>query len=524
MSAPSTLPPETVPAAARLPAAAPVRGSGRRSWPVAAGVGLTLALGVALRLWSRSDLWLDEAQTVAIARLPVGQIPAALRQDGAPPLYYLLLHGWMSVFGTGSARALSVLCSVLALPLAWLLGRRVGGRRTAWAALLLLAASPFAIRYAEEGRMYSLVVLLALAGGLVLLRVLERPGWPPVLGLALVAAALALTHYWCLYLLAAVGIGLLVWLVVGLGTPRAAGARRGLLGLALGALGVLPWLPSFATQNAHTGTPWSDPLRVTALGAALVGWGGGLNASGGLVPVGVLLTVVLCGWALVALVRRRSAAAWVAGVCAGTLLIGVAAGIAAGSGFAERYAAPGLPAFLLLAALGLAAVRRTAYVAGLAVAVPLGLVAGGAADATQRTQAGQIAAALRAQAAPGDVVAFCPDQLGPAVARLLPAGLATATFPSGRPAGRLDWTDYAARNRAASPAGFAASVADRAGRGAVWLVVAAGDGSLREKCQAVAADLTRLRPGVRQVVAERPAILEHAALVRFAPPSTSPIG
>ena len=36
---------------------------------------------------------------------------------------------------------------------------------------------------------------------------------------------------------------------------------------------------------------------------------------------------------------------------------------------------------------------------------------------TQRTQAGQVAAAINAEAKPGDIIAFCPDQLGPAVYR-----------------------------------------------------------------------------------------------------------
>ena len=50
---------------------------------------------------TRSPLWLDEALSVNIAKLPIGQIPAALRHDGHPPLYYVLLHVWMSVLGSG---------------------------------------------------------------------------------------------------------------------------------------------------------------------------------------------------------------------------------------------------------------------------------------------------------------------------------------------------------------------------------------------------------------------------------------
>ena len=57
------------------------------------GVGAVLALGVVLRFVCASDLWADEVLSVNISKLPLGRIPGALRRDGAPPLYYFLLHG-----------------------------------------------------------------------------------------------------------------------------------------------------------------------------------------------------------------------------------------------------------------------------------------------------------------------------------------------------------------------------------------------------------------------------------------------
>ena len=49
--------------------------SGRTRIVVGAGVGLVVAAGLILRFWTRSGLWLDEALTVDIARLPLSQIP-----------------------------------------------------------------------------------------------------------------------------------------------------------------------------------------------------------------------------------------------------------------------------------------------------------------------------------------------------------------------------------------------------------------------------------------------------------------
>ena len=96
-------------------------------WVVVLGVLVVLA-GVVLRFVTTSALWLDETLTVNIARLPLSQLQDALKHDGAPPLYYVLLHGWTSVFGTGdlAARSLAGVISVLTLPVVWCCGRRLG--------------------------------------------------------------------------------------------------------------------------------------------------------------------------------------------------------------------------------------------------------------------------------------------------------------------------------------------------------------------------------------------------------------
>ena len=149
---------------------------------------VAIVAGLVLRFVTRSPLWLDEALSVNIAKLPIGQIPAALRHDGHPPLYYVLLHAWMSVFGSGdvAVRALSGLFAVATLPLAWVIGRRRGGPRLGWLFTAVMAMSPFALRYATETRMYSLLMV----GMLVLYLLVDdvvrlgRGGWPRLVALA----------------------------------------------------------------------------------------------------------------------------------------------------------------------------------------------------------------------------------------------------------------------------------------------------------------------------------------------------
>ena len=60
-------------------------------------IAVDLLLGVWFRFMTTSKLWLDEALSVNIAAHPLGTIPSLLRHDGAPPLYYYLLHFWINL-------------------------------------------------------------------------------------------------------------------------------------------------------------------------------------------------------------------------------------------------------------------------------------------------------------------------------------------------------------------------------------------------------------------------------------------
>lgn len=486
-------------------------------------LGLTV-FGLA-RCYVDSALWLDEALSVSIARLPLSQLRGALRLDGSPPLYYLLLHLWMRAFGTGdlAVRLLSAMFSLASLPLAYAVGRRLRDRATGWSAVLLLAVSPFAVHYATETRMYALLVAEVLALALALLRARERPTAARLLPLPLLTAALLYTHYWSLFLLAALGLLLLTGCVRGAGAPT---LRRLTAAIALGGLLFAPWVPTFLEQLRHTGTPWAKPPGGDAFLLTVREWAGGPTASG------ELLMVTLLGLAVVGLLGRprtdpdgravlalqlpldRTAAALL-GITLGGLVLGIGAAMVGRSGYAYRYSSVVLAPGLLLAALGLAAlpVRARAALAALVV------LTGGAGVLRQqleapRTQAAQVAAVLRARLHPGDLVVYCPDQLGPAVSRLLPAGTDQVVYPSfGRPE-RVDWRDYQARNAAADPVAFAVTASGRT-TGAVLLVWQGGYRTFGVQCQELAAQLTRSRGRQDQLVLPDGRFAEQHHLDRF---------
>ena len=185
--------------------------TGRARAAAAIVIALIVASGIFLRFYAHSALWLDEALTVDRSSLPVRDIATSLKQDGAPPLYYYLLHYWMDVFGQSdlATRSLSGVIGVATLPVAWLAANRFAGRIAAWVTLVLLASAPYAVYYSTEARMYSLEILLTGCGYLALSRALARPRPGNLIAIGVVTAALLYTQYWSLYLVATVGIWLL---------------------------------------------------------------------------------------------------------------------------------------------------------------------------------------------------------------------------------------------------------------------------------------------------------------------------
>jgi len=478
-------------------------------------------VGVALRWVSVSDLWLDEALSVNIASLPLGRLQDALMRDGAPPLYYALLHFWIDLFGssTFAVRSLSALISTATLALMWFVAVRERGRELALPALLLLASSPFAIRYASEARMYSLLAFLALLGYVAVRQGLERPSITAAAGVALVTGALVLTHYWSFYLVVFASLALAVDAVRRRSRPHA----LALAAIASGLLLFLPWLPTFLFQIAHTGTPWSGAPTFNVLVTMFDSWAGGAS---GISPYLSLLLMILVALGVAASrgirgrvevpARPAPPASRFALLTFVPTTIAIVAGLALGSGFSERYTSLVLPFGMLLAACGVERLpTRRIRAAALALTVALGLVGGGVVAGKERTQAGEVAAALTAHGATGDVVVYCPDQLGPAVTRLLPPRFEEATFPSGASPRFVDWVDYEARNEAANAVAFARTTSERAAGRTVWLVASSGYRTFGFRCERLADELGRLRVRETLVWAET-RFAERASLIRYA--------
>ena len=408
---------------------------------------LLIAL-VALSLFARTraidaTFWIDEALSVGIASFPLLEIPEVLRQDGSPPLYYMLLHLWMDVFGSSeeATHALSIVFALLAVPVAFWAGRTLFGPRTGLTAAALAAVNPFLTIYAQETRMYSLVILLSLVATGAFLHgfVYGRRRYVVVFGVAV--AVMLYTHNWALFFI----VGTLAALAICL---RELADRRRLVIDAVLAYGgaflvYLPWVPTLVFQALHTGAPWSNPPSPLELigGLAYV-----LAGQGSLVAI-----VLASGVGLGTVLRERGTPERTAllaaiAIAAGTLLSGWLFSQVAPA-WANRYLGVLLGPLILLAAAALPRAGRLGLVA--LTMVFLFWIAYRAPE--DKSNARALAERFAPKLEAGDVVLSTQPEQVPVLEYYLPDGLRYAT-PLGPVADPrvMDWRDAMERLEASN--------------------------------------------------------------------------
>jgi hypothetical protein len=357
-----------------------------------------------------------------------------------------------------------------------------------------------------------------------------------------VTALILYTHYWGIYLIFVVA----VWLLVrglGLGELRRRGALRlsshpfgpdgsaqrdprflhCLGAMVVGGLLFVPWLPSFVFQTLHTGTPWANPagpgdiLSVLNEYSGSSPWGTALGLT--------LFTLLLLGMfgrsidgrqVLVELHTHRRIRP-IAYTFFGTLVVAVVCGVVARAAFVGRYTAVVFPLFILIIGVGATVFAdRRVMAAVLAWTCLCGIVVGVDSNTSQRTEATQVAAVINRVASPGDLVVYCPDQLGPDASRLIHVPVEQATFPRETSPQLVNWVDYRKTIKQTNVEQFADDMINRAAGHDIWLVWRSGYPGLEGKCTKLFNWFQDLRSNGQELVHnDASTYYEHEALVRF---------
>ena len=219
-------------------------------------------LGFRLLLLGRQPLWRDEAFTaLAAARDPAGML-GIVRNDSAPPLFYLIENAIAHLSGsTFALRLLPAVAGTCAIPLGAALGRRIAGDRAAVGAAVFTAFSPALFLSSLDLRMYALASTLVLATLLAMWRAAEQPDARRLTVLGAFATLALYTHYFTALAI----VGQIAALALVMRPPWRTLLRLAVpLGAAAGLL--LPWLLAASAQFTHASTPfWVDPLGIRTI-------------------------------------------------------------------------------------------------------------------------------------------------------------------------------------------------------------------------------------------------------------------
>ncbi len=229
---------------------------------------IILLLAVFLRVYhlTQQSFWFDEAFAWNIVIQP-DMFPRIVA-DTHPPLFYLLLRGWMSVMGDSelALRSLSAFISTLTVAMMYPLGREIAKRLGIGLVLIPLTAMLFFalndadIFHAQEARNYALYNLLGATSIWLYLRwTRTKTG---AIFWSLTIALLVYTHYQGVFIPAIIGLHALIFL-------RHKTRLYAILWLMLSGVLLAPWM-LFVTipqaQNAlEKGLPFAIPSNIETL-------------------------------------------------------------------------------------------------------------------------------------------------------------------------------------------------------------------------------------------------------------------
>jgi len=307
---------------------------------------LVLATIVRFAGLGSKPLWIDEAMTALVvlgrgpADVPLGVArpltalasifsldPAATWLDVVtrlvdpavqhthPPLFYVLMHAWVAWLApplsqlAWTLRAVAAVFGVLAVAVIFGLARSAFGARAGLIAAALAAVSPAMVMLAQEGRNYTLPLLLLAAAFWVMVTMVERLTGVRSIPRTLWAAWATLNicacyaHYYSTLAFAAQALTLAVLVARERSWPQ-----LGWLAVSLAAAGIafLPWLPILFEHSVspeqgwmRLKTPWFIFVSTLDAWRAMFAGRGWEYASFPVLVITEAVTIVFGAWMLV---------------------------------------------------------------------------------------------------------------------------------------------------------------------------------------------------------------------------------
>jgi len=211
----------------------------------------------------RQSVWFDESFSSYLTRFNFGEIWNLTAADVHPPLYYFTLKIWAHFFGHTdfAMRTLSAIFGALAILFAFLWLKYKYGLRAAIVAGFLLSISPIFVRYGQEMRMYTMIVMIVFAATYVLQLAIDNRHkcWWVLYGILLTLGMW--THYFAIF----AWFAHLVYIFVSFGKDF--WKKKLWMPYVLAILLYLPWIPNLFLQTkiVEQNGLWIPPVSLTTI-------------------------------------------------------------------------------------------------------------------------------------------------------------------------------------------------------------------------------------------------------------------
>lgn len=232
----------------------------------------TFSLAMFLSIgWS---VWFDEGYSIIVAQRPISELISLTAVDAHPPLYYLFLKLWASIFGWSelSLRASSAVAGAVGVFFLLLVIRKLFSTKIALATIFFVVVAPFILRYDYEIRMYALVTCIGMIATWVMLRANEsddRKWW-------IIYAGLVVLGMYTLYMSVVIWLAHFIWLLwTTWGSRRLKNKKISVrviitqpyvLAYVISVAAFLPWLPIVVSQLTSSALPpYMSAMTATAL-------------------------------------------------------------------------------------------------------------------------------------------------------------------------------------------------------------------------------------------------------------------
>jgi mannosyltransferase len=188
------------------------------------------------------SLWYDELVSASLSRLDLPNLLLSLKADFHPPLYFILLHGWVKIYGNSEIglRSMSFVFGCLTIPMLYFVTKELFNPLTGLLSALLLSLSSFHIYFSQETRSYSLIGLLALISIYFFTMIIKQGNQKKyVVGLIIANVFLLYTHATTIFIIFTQNV---IWLIIKLFNKNSAKYLQWAFYQILPLLLFIPWL------------------------------------------------------------------------------------------------------------------------------------------------------------------------------------------------------------------------------------------------------------------------------------------